>query len=72
MRRINVVFTDRTVKCLELLMEGGDSQTDIVNQSVQKNAYLEWRVRQGSRILVAHPDGTQQEVVFSYRIPEEA
>lgn len=69
MSRKTVIFTDRSEKALSLLMEGGTSITDAVNQSVQKSAYLEWKVNTGGKVIIQDPDGTQRELVFSYKIP---
>jgi hypothetical protein len=72
MRRITVSVIERTEKCLALLMKSGDSQTDIINQSVQKNAYLDWEVReQKTKIILESPDGTQRELVWGFDVPEE-
>lgn len=71
MKRINATLTDRTAKALALLMESGDNLTDVVNQSVQKNAYLDWVTRvQHEKIFIESADGTQRELVWGFDVPE--
>ena len=71
MKRITFNAANRTEKCIALLTEGGDNITDVINQSVQKNAYLEWEQAHGTKIVLEKPDGTRRELVWSFGIPEE-
>lgn len=58
-KRITFSATERALKAITLAAEQtGDSQTDVLNQAAQRNAYVLYLLGQGATVQAVHPDGT--------------
>ena len=65
--RLNIALPRKVDEKLEAMARSqGVSKTEVLRRAISTEWFLRRRIADGDKVLMERPDGTQQQIIFSY------